>query len=45
MDLVGWGDKPVTGTPFWRVRNSWGTFWGELGAAHQGFLCFIHLIC
>ena len=31
VEVVGWGVDEDTGADFWLVRNSWGTFWGELG--------------
>jgi C1A family cysteine protease len=29
--IVGAGTDDVTKTPFWLIRNSWGTGWGEKG--------------
>jgi len=31
ITLVGWGVDNSTGAPFWRIKNSWGTDWGENG--------------
>eukprot|EP00775_Hariotina_reticulata_P002117 gene2117-2436_t len=29
VEVVGWGEED--GLKYWLVRNSWGTYWGELG--------------
>ena len=31
VEVTGWGVDEETQTPYWIVRNSWGTYWGEKG--------------
>ena len=31
VEVTGWGVDEETNTPYWIVRNSWGTYWGENG--------------
>merc|ERR1719428_1006450 len=36
ISVVGWGTDPEHGK-YWRVRNSWGEYWGELGYVRVKF--------
>lgn len=31
ISIVGWGYDESSGKQYWNIRNSWGSFWGELG--------------
>lgn len=31
VSVYGWGEDAVDG-PYWKVRNSWGQYWGEMGS-------------
>jgi len=31
ISIVGWGFDEETSTDYWIGRNSWGTYWGEMG--------------
>lgn len=33
ISVVGFGVDSTNNTPYWIIRNSWGTFWGEKGWA------------
>lgn len=31
ISIVGWGYDQTLGKQYWIIRNSWGSYWGELG--------------
>ena len=43
--IVGYGTDATTGLQYWKIRNSWGTRWGESGyikvQRNAGNLCGI----
>ncbi len=36
ISVVGWGNDAAAG-PYWIVRNSWGSYWGEFGYVRVAF--------
>ena len=39
VQVVGWGVE--NGVEFWHMRNSWGSYWGEMGFAR----IMMHKVC
>ena len=31
ISIVGWGIDANTDNQYWIIRNSWGSYWGEMG--------------
>ena len=45
VQLVGYGTDEETNMPYWLVRNSWGTDYGELGCVWLLHVCACVCVC